>query len=253
MDEMIPILNPDMVLYEELILKKENLRKEAAQFQMEYLSVFGELLKDVLEKKIECIRKKKEIAFCQRCVNHGMPVNPNERDRYIQEEMEEYEQQLQRMAKEIQEACEAERVSDPDFRRIREIYYRIARMIHPDMRPDLSDDSRVQEYWNRAVAAYQYNRLSDLEDLEILVLQYLKGEETQKQKLPDIGRRIERIEKEIQHLIRTKPYIYRFDLENREKRKQKKAALQEEIREYEEYSRQLSDILAEFEGKVMRA
>ena len=45
--------------YEELLIKKEIIRKESEQIWIQYLSIFGKLITDVYEAQIECIRLKK--------------------------------------------------------------------------------------------------------------------------------------------------------------------------------------------------
>ena len=55
--------------YEELLLKKEQLLKDAESYRIAYIKEFGELTADVFKAKIECIRIKKNIAFCQAAVD----------------------------------------------------------------------------------------------------------------------------------------------------------------------------------------
>ena len=76
---------------------------------------------------------------------------------YIEAEMSEYEEQLKQMAQEAKDAAEAKTITDADARKIKEIYYRLARKIHPDMRPEYADDKQIMDYWNRIVIAYQNN------------------------------------------------------------------------------------------------
>ena len=63
MTDLIKVKNTSYILYEELLLKKENLRKEGRQYYISYMKLFGDLMVEVFRKKIECIRKKKMIAF----------------------------------------------------------------------------------------------------------------------------------------------------------------------------------------------
>ena len=51
--------------YEELLLKREQFRKEAGQILISYTREFGDLINAVFEKKVDCIRAKKEPhPFC---------------------------------------------------------------------------------------------------------------------------------------------------------------------------------------------
>lgn len=255
MTELIKSTNASYILYEELILKKENLRREAAQFYVDYMRLFGDQLAEVFRKKIECIRKKKMIAFCQRCVNQGKTINAVELHSHIDAEMAEYEAELNRMKEEAKAAQNAKIISREDVRKIREIYYRLARKIHPDMRPETSNDPKLLEYWNRIVNAYRYNCLEKLQELEVLVNAYLSdnGIDTEKSVIPDIGKKIARTEKEIERIISTTPYTYRFLLEDDVQVNRKLEELQDEIEEYMQYSAELDEVLKNFPVKEMYA
>ena len=255
MTELIKSTNASYILYEELILKKENLRREAAQFYVDYMRLFGDQLAEAFRKKIECIRKKKMIAFCQRCVNQGKTINAVELYSHIDAEMAEYEAELNRMKKEAKAAQNAKIISNDDVRKIREIYYRLARKIHPDMRPETGDDPKLLEYWNQIVNAYRYNCLDKLQELEVLVNAYLSnnGIDTERPMIPDIGKKIAQAEKEIEMIIFTTPYTYRFLLEDDVQVNRKLEELQNEIEEYTQYSAELDDVLKNFPVKEMYA
>ena len=56
MADIIKVKNTAYSKYEEVLLRRDNLRKEAEHYHMEYIRVFGDLITDAFEKKIECIR-----------------------------------------------------------------------------------------------------------------------------------------------------------------------------------------------------
>ena len=62
-DEIIRVKNSAYSRYEELLLRRDELRKEAFQLERQYVRTFGDLILQVFEKKIECIRKNKTIEF----------------------------------------------------------------------------------------------------------------------------------------------------------------------------------------------
>lgn len=80
--------------YEELLLQRDSLRKQGEQYLVSYYQIFGDLLVESFELRIECIRKKKIIAYCQQQVNHGKAINGSALDRYIHREMAAYESDL---------------------------------------------------------------------------------------------------------------------------------------------------------------
>ena len=245
MKEMIKVKNASYILYEELLLKKENLRKEGEQIYVSYLKEFGDLLMEAFRKKVECIRKKKMIAFCQRCRNRGEVINSQKLREAVTQEMKSYEDCLKAMAQSVKNAKESERVRYEEYLRVKEIYYRLARKIHPDMRPELAEDQVIRDFWNRIVIAYQYNQLRELEELEVLVKAYLEQNHINQEELiiEGVDKKISRLEKEIDAILSGTPYTFRFLLEDEEKRDQKKNEIQEEIREYSIYSAELEEIL----------
>ena len=255
MTELIKVTNASYILYEELLLKRENLRKEGTQFYITYLQVFGELLTESFRKKVECIRKKKMIAYCQRCLNQGKDINSLDLHRFIDAEMKSYEAQVKQMVREAKDAAEARSISDEDVRTIKEIYYRLARKIHPDMRPEYADDLQIMDYWNRIVIAYHNNQLQELEELEVLVNTCLAakqgGDETLH--IKNVETKIKNLEQEIDRIVSTAPYTYRFLLEDNSQKEAKKEELQQEIKEYEQYAKELDDVLKAFPIKEMYA
>ena len=255
MTELIKVKNTSYILYEELLLKRENLKKEGEQFYISYLQIFGELMTESFQKKIECIRKKKMIAYCQRCMNQGKDINSMDLNRFIQDEMESYEEELKQMTENTKAAAKAKDLSAEKILMIKDLYYRLARRIHPDMHPELADDKNVQDYWNQIVIAYQHNQLSELEELEVMVNAYLekKHSNTDEIAIVDVEDKTKRIEREIEHIISVKPYTYRFILEDEKKREEQKAAFQKDIDEYSQYSLELDDVLKNFPIKEMFA
>ena len=255
MTELIKVKNTSYILYEELLLKRENLKKEGEQFYISYLQIFGELMTESFQKKIECIRKKKMIAYCQRCMNQGKDINSMDLNRFIQDEMESYEEELKQMTENAKAAAKAKELSAEQILMIKDLYYRLARRIHPDMHPELADDKNVQDYWNQIVIAYQHNQLSELEELEVMVNAYLekKHSNTDEIVIIDVEDKTKRIEREIEHIISVKPYTYRFILEDEKKREEQKAAFQKDINEYSQYSFELDDVLKNFPIKEMFA
>ena len=69
--------------YENLILQRDRLEKEAEQYRMEYFREFGELITDAFQARIDCIALKKSIAFCQAKRNAGEESDPISLQEYV--------------------------------------------------------------------------------------------------------------------------------------------------------------------------
>lgn len=97
----------------------------------------------------------------------------------------------------------------------------------------------------RTVIAYNCNDLKLLYELEVLVskaLDSLSGGQVEIE-IPDIDEKIAELEKEIQIIMETDPYQYKFLLCDKEGVEEKKRTLQEELRQYKDYGEQLDEIL----------
>ena len=115
MDELVHVKNSSYSEYESLLLRRDKLKKEAFAYDKEYIRIFGDKILKVFEKKIACIRKKKEISFCQTVLNHGGVLDQEELERFIEEELKEYKEQLEQMIIDNDNAKKGELVSEIDL------------------------------------------------------------------------------------------------------------------------------------------
>ena len=234
--------------YEKLLLERDNYRCLTEQYLRAYIREFGQLMTDVFEKKISCIEKKKTITFCQMYANRGEPVDLNALNGYITAEMADYRKQLEDMIAN-NDACKSlGKVSERDLLKIKHIYRNIAKKFHPDIFPATAENEKLRELWNRVVSAYNRNNLKEISELEILVSQAIEAEGGSYDNIdiPDIEDKITELEKEIDGIISTDPYRYKYLLEDDALVAEKKAELQKELDEYNVYEKELQDILKTF-------
>ena len=234
--------------YENLLLRRDSLRKQAEQYRMEYTRTFGELQIGIFRLKIQCIEMKKKIAYCQQRANRGLPISESDLEQYIDSVMAEYYEQLDDMVTEANDARKTGTVTPAELRRIKDIYRHLVKKIHPDRRPDLAEDDFLKECWKQIQTAYVCNQLEDLEELKFKVDSYLEylGDHGISVDIPDIEEKIDRVTKEIQRILETNPYQYRFLLEDLDEVSAKMTQLEDERRSYAEYLQQLTGILAQF-------
>ena len=234
--------------YEELLLRRDSLRKKAEQYQISYFKVFGDLLVESFTVRVECIKKKKIIAYCQAQVNRGKPINGAQLDHFIEREMTEYKEELDTLIKHNKAVKESGTVSDFDMYKIKKFYHGLAKLIHPDLHPDLEKDPKIMEFWQRIVLAYEHNCLKDMEELDFQVRKYLEDRGVQGAEItvPDIGKKIRQVEEEIERITGTDPYLYRLLLEDEEAVELRKEELKSEIESFAAYSRQLDEVIEQF-------
>ena len=245
MNEIIRVKNISYDRYEELLMRRDAIRKEAFIYERAFTREFGDLILEVFCMKIECIRKKKTIEFCQAAANHGKSVDQNQLQEYLKQELAAFHDQLNAMIEDTDAAKNSRRVTETELLQIKKIYHKMVKLIHPDINPMVEKSEELQELWQRVIVAYNCNDLKELQETEILVTKVLEqlGNETIDVEIPNIDEKIEELEAEITKIRETDPYQYKFLLEDAEAVKAKKDSLNEEKKSYEEYSNQLEEIL----------
>ncbi len=130
MGKIIVIENEGYSRYEELLLRRDKLKKEAYILQGEFMHEFGDLITAVFQKKIDCIQKKKMIGYCQMAVNRGSAVDITEIKQQVQLEMKEYHRQLKDMIAENDAAHNMTAIPVEEAAQIKKLYHRLAKILH---------------------------------------------------------------------------------------------------------------------------
>jgi hypothetical protein len=246
MDELVRVKNSSYERYEELILRRDNVRKEGFIYEMKYTEVFGELIVVVFEEQLNCVRKKKTIEFCQAAVNHGKDVEQKELQAFVEAQTKKLKDNLEDMVSEYEASKNSTKITDVEQLKIKKIYHTMVKMIHPDINPMVKDSEELQDLWNRTVVAYNCNDLSMLQEVEVLatkVMNSISGGHQIEIEIPNIEDKIAQLEDEIRKLMDAEPYQYKFLLADRELVEDKKDSLKQELKTYQDYGKQLDAIL----------
>lgn len=243
--DMICAQDKENAGYERLLLERDALRKEAAGCKTLYLREFGALITKLYRKKIDCIAKKKSIAYCQADVNHGRPVDAAGLQQFLAGEMEEYRRGLDRILAECDASAKAGFVTEYTAAQVKSLYHRLARQIHPDLNPTLAGRPEFAELWARITQAYEGNDLRELQELEVLVHRALAQVQAGAAPLhiPDLAAREARLRSEMEQIRSTDPYQYKFLLADDDAVAAKKQELQQEYDSFDAYGRQLDAVL----------
>lgn len=245
MKDLIYLKNTELERYKELLLKKESLIKESRIYENNYIREFGDLINESFKVKLKCIEKKKIISYCQKLINKGIKPNKVDIDKMIEDTMKDYYKTLKELLSATKNAKKGSVISEYQVKQIKDIYYRIAKLIHPDMNPSLQDDEKIKELWERVQIAYRCNNLKDIEELEVLVNNYLKdiNYSYKDTHIPNINEKIIKLNEEINKIITSDPYEYKYLLTDVEAIKEKKNILEEEIKDYITYSKKLDKVI----------
>ncbi len=244
-DDIIRVSNSSYAKYEELLIRKDEVKKQAFQYERAYVREFGDLILEVFQLKLESIRKKKTIEYCQVFANRGESVDQNALQAYLAKELAEYKEQLEGMIKDNEAAKNSSKVTEADMLKIKRIYHHLVKKIHPDINPVTNENEELKGLWQRMIVAYNCNDLKEMEETEVLVNALLDKLDlgTIDVTIPDIDEKIAELEVEIERITTTDPYQYKRILEDPDAVSQKKEDLRREIKEYEDYGKQLDEIL----------
>ncbi len=234
--------------YEDLLLERDRYRKEAELYLKEYIRIFGDLITAVFKQKIVCIERKKMLSYCMMYFNRGESVDLKEMQVKINQEMNEYQKQLDSMIENNEICKQMKQIPEIDIIRIKQIYRSIAKKLHPDLNPLTQENEELLELWRRNITAYQCNDLKELEEIEVLVEQALAalGKGKTIISIPDIDDKIKKLYEEIERIKTTDPYMYKYLLEDPAMVNEKKHQLDDELKEYKDYAAQLDDELKRF-------
>ena len=229
--------------YEELLVKRDQLLKEANSIRISYNKEFGDFLLKAFEIKIACIREKKRIGYAQAMVNKGECVDTFAVDAMADGEMTHYYMELQEMADKMLRAKKSTTADDYAFEQSKKVYRRLAKMMHPDIHPEAMEIPELSELWERIKDAYLKSNPILLQELEVLAARLLAqyGIAEYNVEIDNIPNRIADLERQINTIIETEPYTYLELLCDEAKVQRKKNQLMAEINEYQTYYRELNE------------
>lgn len=232
-------------LYESLLNQKANLEKDCFKYSLEYSREFGKQIEELFELKVEAITLKKKIAYCVKKEYRNEIIYSNELDKYIDEEIIEYRKRLNELI-EYNKANKENKgipITYEEAKKIRNIYYKIAHLIHPDLHPEYLDNEEISSLWDEAVIAYKcnkYNKICEIYDKIILKVN------DNNIIIEDLDNKINFINEEIINIKENEPYTYKFILDDELEIKEFHNELDKEIKDYKEYKDNLINELSNF-------
>ncbi len=231
--------------YERLLLKRDAFLKDGESANLAYLQMFGSIQAKIYETKLECVKKKKTIEYIQSFINRGENVDAADMRGFIDREMTSYYAELRRMLKEKKKADEAT-VSNPyEVKRSKELYRRLAKLLHPDLNPHTDRNNALSELWHRTRIAYACNDVKELAEIEVLVRKVLRdlNIDGARADIPDLKEKTEELKNEIYEITTSEPYTYIALLEDETAVNEKMSGLKAQLDEAKAYLAELEKIL----------
>lgn len=235
--EIIKLTDGDLDLYQELLLRRDEVRKEAEHTLLKYTAVFGDITTEIFLIKIECIALKRAISYCVTKKNQGEKADKGQIDQIKKQSMADFQSRVDDMIKKNQIAKNGKQISAFQADEIKRIYRKIAKLLHPDISPVTNQYPELLRLFHRVVTAYKSNSYNEMKELEVLVSAALDkiGQKSFSISILDLKVKISQLEEEIHTIITTAPYIYSGILNSTERTEEQMEEYRQEKQEYLNY------------------
>lgn len=225
-----------------LLLERDELQFVICKnIETEYMLKLGSIEYKAYEAQCAALRLKRKIELIQAKKNRQEKVIVSAIEETLDSEFAEYQKQLNEQIDKMNDALKrskAEVLSDEDNKKLKKLYRKIVKALHPDINPDVSQ-AQVQLFDN-AVQAYKNGDLNTLKIIGEMVGNSPLPEQ-HKNALTQLNEEKERL----QHLLKAirdsieqikseYPYTMKEIIEDEEQTEQKKKELENILSQYNE-------------------
>ena len=222
-----------------------------------YMMTIGRKEFQLFSVQVELARLRRETALYQAAINNGAKADPQEVERQLAEEFEQYRQQLEQRRAEVDAAKEhylAPKLSAKEAKEIQKLYRKLVHQLHPDLNPNLPPGA--VEMLHRIQEAYRTSDWPEMVLLGDLVQEMLHdtpqaehSEDTMevlRAQVEKLTAKLAQLEEQIKTLHSRPPFNYQEMLEDPEAVSQRREELDgqiEMLKEQAEFLRQHRDEL----------
>ena len=239
-ERAVPLKGAEHGRYAELLVLRDDYRKEASGIMTLYVYEFGTLLTELFACRIRCMKMERGLSYCTGTLKRRGVLDQQLLRSSMEEGMEGLNAQLARMRRDSLACRQLRTVPDARISRAKRLYRQIARMIRPEINPQTQSLEALQRLWQRTQDAYRINSVSDLESILSDTVNLLRRENIYGREvtLTDLPRKIRTTEEEIDRIVTSAPYTYKELLGSRQKIIDRKAELVREIVMYKDRCRE---------------
>lgn len=232
------------------------------KIEARYLTTIGVLEHAVFKKECKYYRLIRKYEKIQAKKNIQEKYNLDEIEKELDEEFAEYLEKIREQKEKMDRASDlidAPVLTEEETIRIKKIYKKIVRELHPDLNPNASDEE--VELLQKAIVAYKNGDLEQMEIFEVLVDEIkmkkekdesLNSKRKEKNYIETLKLNIEKIEtaktkleEKIEHIKNTYPYKLKHILEDDKARKDIIQKLKKKLETYEEYIELMTEKIRE--------
>lgn len=226
----------------DLVTERDDLKFNICKnIKTDYMFEIGFIEYRVYEKYCEYARLKRMKELIQARKNRAEKVDLDEIERQLDREFEDYIHKLNEKIRDINEAIERSKLktlSEEDTKDIKKMYKELVKKLHPDLNPDLTEE-QLKMFYN-VVDAYEAGDITAMRILYNLVdmNRSLEDSESTLDKLAkqkaNLEKLVEEIRREVEKIKTTPPYIFKYFLEDEEKKNERIQKLEELSAGYDE-------------------
>lgn len=238
-----------------LLLERDELQFVICKnIETEYMLKLGSIEYKAYEAQCAALRLKRKIDLIQAKKNRQEKIIISAIEETLDEEFAEYQKQLDEQIDKVNAAIKrskAEVLSDEENKELKKLYRKIAKALHPDINPDVSE-AQVQLFDN-AVSAYKSGDLGTLRIISEMVGNNPLPEQHKDAMTQLVEERerleglLESIRESIENIKSEYPYTMKDILEDTKKTEQKKQELESVIEQYNElisiYKAKIEEVL----------
>lgn len=225
-----------------LLLERDELQFVICKnIETEYMLKLGSIEYKAYEAQCAALRLKRKIELIQAKKNRQEKVIISAIEETLDTEFAEYQKRLNEQIDKMNDALKrskAEVLSDEDNKKLKKLYRKIVKALHPDINPDVSQ-AQVQLFDN-AVSAYKNGDLNTLRIIGEMVGNNPLSEQ-HKDAMTQLVEERERLQgllksirESIDNIKSEYPYTMKDILEDTEKTEQKKQELENILEQYNE-------------------